>query len=151
MEPNRLLLDVMVGKLTTYLRMCGYDAAYAQEEGIEADEEIREFAREEGRTLLTRDEELAARTEAALLLESRDITDQLGELSAAGFRLELPEEPERCSVCNGRVLAVEGGERPDHAPDDENEIWRCRDCDQYFWKGSHWDRVRETLREARAE
>lgn len=141
----------MLGKLATYLRMCGYDAAYAHEEGIEADEELRKVARREGRTLLTRDEELAARMADAILLESLEIEGQLGELAATGIRLELPDEPERCSVCNGRVLAVGNGQHPPYAPDDEEEIWQCRDCGQYFWKGSHWDRVRETLRKVRAE
>ena len=56
-----LLCDVMLGSLVTYLRMCGYDAADALDRGIEADERLLELAREEGRTLLTRDRQLAAR------------------------------------------------------------------------------------------
>ena len=35
-ETDRLLLDVMLGKLAVYLRMCGYDAAYAGDLGVEA-------------------------------------------------------------------------------------------------------------------
>jgi len=35
---QRFLLDVMLGKLATYLRMCGYDTLYALEEDIEADD-----------------------------------------------------------------------------------------------------------------
>lgn len=146
MEP--LFLDVMLGKLATYLRMCGYDAVYAHEEGLEADDAISDRARETGRTLLTRDEDLAARTGEAVLLESREIESQLRELSAAGFRLELPEEPTRCSVCNGPLRAADAGTAPEHAPDDVADVWQCEDCEQYFWKGGHWDRVRETLRDA---
>lgn len=149
MTSERLLLDVMLGKLVTYLRMCGYDVVAAHELGLEADEEIRELARGEGRTLLTRDEELAGRTAGAILLESREIADQLAELSAAGFRLTLPEQPQRCSVCNGRVQAIDTSEHPEHAPDDEKEVWQCLDCRQHFWKGSHWDQVSETLTAAR--
>jgi uncharacterized protein with PIN domain len=146
MAEERLLLDVMLGKLTTYLRMCGYDAAYAGEEGLETDEAIRARAHSEDRTLLTRDRELAAGTDDALLLESTAIEEQLAECAGAGLELSLPEEPDRCSVCNGRVVAAE--ERPEHAPDDVGTVWRCTACDQYFWKGSHWERVRETLRQA---
>ena len=62
-EPTeRVLLDAMLGKLATYLRMCGHDAAYA----------------------------------------------------------------------------------PDDRP-----VWRCPDCDQWFWKGSHWDRVADVLASVR--
>jgi hypothetical protein len=57
--PDRLLLDTMLGKLATYLRMCGYDAAHALDEEVESD---------------------------AVLLESRDVADQLGELADAGLR-----------------------------------------------------------------
>jgi uncharacterized protein with PIN domain len=59
---ERVLCDAMLGKLARYLRMCGYDTAYALDRGIEADAAIGELARREGRTLLTRDADLAART-----------------------------------------------------------------------------------------
>lgn len=144
MMSEQLLLDVMLGKLARYLRMCGYDAAYAQDRGIEADEQIREWANSEGRILVTRDRELAARTDGAILLDCRDIEAQLAELAAVGFEIELPETPTRCSVCNGSVRAVGGESRPEHAPDD-GELWQCQDCEQHFWKGSHWDRVTATI------
>jgi len=142
MTGEQFLLDVMLGKLATYLRLCGYDTAYAQEEGIEADDELKAFAESEQRRLVTRDRELAARTDGALLLETRDIADQLAELAANGVAIHLPDEPKRCSVCNGRVRTLgEEKRRPEQAPDDIRPIWQCRACDQYFWKGSHWERM----------
>lgn len=144
-EP-RVLLDAMCGKLATHLRICGYDAAYALDRGIESDEGLREFARDEGRTLLTRDRELAARTDDSVLLDSRDVRDQLRELAGVGFALGL-DEPTRCGRCNGRLEPVDGHEStPEYAPDPATEqVWRCEECDQRFWKGSHWERVAATL------
>lgn len=141
-----LLLDVMVGKLTTYLRMCGYDAAYALDRGVEADDELLAWADREGRLLVTRDAELAGRANSAILLQSLDVADQLAELAAAGFELSL-SEPVRCANCNGVLVRVEdGAETPDYAPDtDEQPIWACPDCGQYFWRGSHWADVAKTL------
>ncbi|TKX52332.1 hypothetical protein EXE45_19560, partial [Halorubrum sp. SP9] len=55
----------MCGKLATYLRLCGYDAAYALDRGVEADDRLLDLAADEGRTLVTRDRELAARADAA--------------------------------------------------------------------------------------
>lgn len=145
MTRGRVLLDVMLGKLATYLRMCRYDAVYAQEEGIEADDAIRALADEENRTLLTRDRELAARTEGAILLEGRDVEKQLAELADVGFDLSIPETPTRCSVCNGSVEVASLESPPDYVAGGYDEYWQCRDCGQYFRKGSHWERVEQIL------
>lgn len=144
---RRLVTDAMLGRLTTYLRMCGHDTVYAPDADLESDGEIRGFAREEDRELLTRDVELAAATEDSLLLESKEIRPQLRELRETGFELRLPDTPERCSACNGSVERVSGDEQPpEYAPDPvSTPLWRCRACGQYFWKGSHWDDVARTL------
>lgn len=151
---DRLLVDVMCGKLATYLRMCGYDAAYAldldvAEEGDVPDGSMVDVARETNRRILTRDRQLAARSEDAVLLESRAIEDQLAELSAAGFALILDEEPSFCGECNGPLSAVGSEEpTPEYAPDPATtDVWRCEDCGQHFWKGSHWEDVAATVAE----
>lgn len=142
--PDRFLLDVMLGKLATYLRMCGDDTAYALDRGIEDDDAIRTLAEAENRTLLTRDEELAARTDGSLLLTEREVEDQLRELRNAGVELSLPDQPRRCSACNGRVERADSDGAPEHVPGGV-DAYCCRDCGQWFWEGSHWDDVRETL------
>ena len=144
-EHDALLLDVMLGKLASYLRMCGYDTVYALDRGIEDDDALATLAAAEGRRLVTRDRDLAASTPGALRLDARDVVDQLRELRAAGVRLRLDEQPSRCGACNGQVERVgDGDERPGYAPDD-GPVWRCVDCGQHFWRGSHWADVAETL------
>lgn len=147
MPDRRVLLDAMLGTLATYLRMCGYDAAYALDREVEDDDRLREIARAEGRTLLTRDRQLAADAGDSVLLASRDVSDQLRELAAAGFDLSMADRPSRCGRCNGRLDAVAATETtPGDVPNaDEDDVWRCLDCGQYFWEGSHWDDVAETL------
>ncbi|MEF8856446.1 MAG: Mut7-C RNAse domain-containing protein [Haloplanus sp.] len=148
---RRFLCDAMLGKLARYLRMCGHDTAYALDRGVEADDAVRELARREDRRLLTRDAALAARTEGAIRLSARDIEAQVRELDAAGVSLSLPETPSRCGRCNGPLEPVGGGEAstPPDVPDPaETDVWRCERCGQHFWKGSHWDDVRERLSEA---
>jgi uncharacterized protein with PIN domain len=142
-----LLADAMLGRLVTYLRMCGYDTAYVLDIGLADDDAIRRAARTDGRVLLTRDRDLAARSSNAVELEGRDIETQLAELAAAGFELSLPAEPRRCSTCNGELTAVDPtASTPEHAPDPaETGVWQCRSCGQQFWKGSHWDDVAERL------
>ncbi|MBX0321687.1 Mut7-C RNAse domain-containing protein [Halomicroarcula sp. F13] len=144
-----LLLDAMLGKLASYLRMCGYDAAYALDRGAESDADVLALARTEGRRLVTRDEGLAREMDDALLLTRRDVEEQLRELSGVGFELDLSDEPVHCGTCNAPVERVDRTEpTPDYAPDPAEEpVWRCRDCGQHFWRGSHWDDVADTLAE----
>jgi uncharacterized protein with PIN domain len=146
-DEDGLFLDVMLGKLAVYLRMCGYDTAYAGDRDLEADDRLRSVAEGDDRILLTRDVELAERADRAVLLTERDIGGQLDELREVGVRLELAERPERCGRCNGRLDAVAADETtPEYAPNPPAvDCWRCRACGQVFWKGSHWERVRETL------
>ena len=148
-EREPLVLDAMLGKLATYLRMCGYDTAYGLDRDAEADEALLALAETEGRRVVTRDEGLASRAADAILLTERAVPDQLRELSRAGFELELSPEPVHCGTCNAPVEPVDRTEpTPEYAPDPgETDIWRCRDCGQHFWRGSHWDDVAETLAE----
>jgi uncharacterized protein with PIN domain len=150
---TRLLLDAMLGRLRTYLRMCGHDTVYVLDEGIEADDRILDDARETDRTVVTRDRSLAARAGASILLERRDVEGQLAELRAAGLRLEPTAEPAFCGACNGPLSRVDPATTtPEYAPDPAAvDVWRCGDCGQHFWKGSHWDDVAGTLADLPAE
>lgn len=138
-EDTPLLLDVMLGGLVSPLRMIGYDTAYALERDVEADEAIIELADREKRRLLTRDQQLAAQVQESHLLSETDPHDQLAALEQRGFELEL-DEPQRCSRCNSRLQSVTEGSGPRNGPDPNQErVWQCRACGQYYWKGSHWD------------
>ncbi|MCD2202049.1 Mut7-C RNAse domain-containing protein [Halobacterium sp. KA-6] len=135
----------MLGSLARMLRMCGHDAAYCLDRGVEADDAIRDLAAREDRVLVTRDRELAERAPESILVESKDVDDQLREVAAAGVDL-TPTPGERCGACNGELHEVEGEtEIPEYVPDDALPVWRCEDCGQYFWEGSHWDDVEKRL------
>jgi uncharacterized protein with PIN domain len=129
----KLLTDTMLGRLTTYLRMCGYDTVYTLDEDLEGNREIREYAAAEGRRLVTRNRDLAARTDGTILLESRDLETMLSTLQAEGFELSLPEHPQRCSSCNGTVERVGPDEQtPEYAPNPRSiDVWRCTECGQH--------------------
>ncbi|MCL9818525.1 Mut7-C RNAse domain-containing protein, partial [Natronocalculus amylovorans] len=55
----------------------------------------------------------------------------------------IPTVWEAPSFTTGR-MSHERIERPEHAPADL-PLWECRDCEQVFWKGSHWDNVKQRL------
>ena len=191
-DPPPVLVDAMCGTLATYFRMCGYDAVYALDEGIEDDDRLASRSVAEGRLLITRDRELAARVDDALYLAERDVLDQLRAIADAGYPVELASEPSHCGSCNGPLERVDAGGRipdgidpPAYVPDpgdadrdgadgdadrdgadgdvdrdgadgdgaDGGDVdsdaprrfWRCRDCDRWFWKGSHWARGADRL------
>jgi uncharacterized protein with PIN domain len=137
----------MCGGVLTYLRMCGHDALFAPDRDLGADDAIVDAAREERRTVITRDRDLASLAADAVLIRAHEPEAQLEELAAAGVDFSLPDPPERCGRCNGSLEAVPPSASTDeYAPDPaEESVWRCRDCGQCFWKGSHWGRVAETL------
>lgn len=149
----RFLVDTMCGRLPPYLRLCGHDTVYAKDRAVEADEELLALADVEGRTILTRDRQLADRADRAVLLTARETDAQLSELASAGIDLTPTGTPRRCGRCNGPIEAVTGENQqlpeyvPDELPRDDQEatLWRCRSCEQFFWKGSHWKRMVETL------
>lgn len=143
----RLLCDSMCGRLARYLRMCGHDAAYALDRDVESDAAVARLARAEDRTLVTRDEALATRVEDAILLTGREVADQLRELRDRGVDVSIADEPAYCGQCNGTLRIVPPEVRlPDYVPDGfDGDVYRCERCGQFFWRGSHWDDVREML------
>jgi hypothetical protein len=146
-ETDRLLCDVMLGKLAVYLRFCGFDTAYAGDRGIETDDRIAATAEREGRRLCTRDVELADRVPGSILLTERDVEAQLSELREAGVELAAAEPPRYCGRCNGELVGIDpDAGTPEYAPEpSETDCFRCRACGQVFWRGSHYERMRETV------
>ncbi|APW98129.1 hypothetical protein CHINAEXTREME_10165 [Halobiforma lacisalsi AJ5] len=177
----RLLLDVMCGGLVPYLRLCNHDTAYAGERGrdLEGDDAVVVVAEDEDRTVVTRDVALANRTAdspGSILLEAHEVEAQLVELATAGVPLDIAAEPRFCGRCNGPLERVDPDavdDLPDYVPgpgsrgadssgngtgdgteadrDRPSDLWRCVDCGQYFWQGSHWDRMAATLQAVRSD
>lgn len=136
----------MCGGVLSQLRMCGHDAAFAPDRDLEADESMATAARNENRTVITRDRSLAGNVDDAILLRQHDPEAQLAELAGAGLDVSLPEELVRCGR-NGQLVSVSEAESTDgYAPDPAEEpVWRCVDCGQCFWNGSHWEDVGRAL------
>lgn len=68
----------MLGTLAKWLRIMGYDAAYAEKGN---DNEIIELAEREDRVLLTRDRELSSRHKNSLLIDGTELEYQIKKWS----------------------------------------------------------------------
>lgn len=142
----KLLADCMLGRLAKWLRLLGYDTAY---DNGASDQELARRARAEGRVLLTRDRELAARRGLrTLLIESEMLEEQVREVRDA-----LGPPPgsalSRCSVCNVVLESVSPVEIADRVPPyvlrTQTEFQRCPGCGKVYWPGTHLQAMREQM------
>ncbi|MBS1263117.1 MAG: hypothetical protein MAG715_00286 [Methanonatronarchaeales archaeon] len=138
----RLLVDDMLGSLARWLRIAGHDVLYGGDvEG--GDDALLRRSREEGRVLVTRDVELASRSGDSVLLGTRDLDEQLSKVADA-LGLELEPVMERCTLCNSELVPAESVDE-DYVPEDAEDLMVCSSCGRYYWRGSHWERIRERL------
>jgi len=149
-EP-RFVLDVHLGRLASYLRLAGFDAAYANDA---TDAALAAAARAEGRALLTRDRGLLKRREVERgywvreTRPRRQLAEVLRHFELAGRLSPLA----RCGRCNGRLGPVEKAAIADGLPPrtrrDHDVFHRCTLCGRVYWRGSHVARIERLLARA---
>lgn len=146
-EP-RFLLDNHLGRLTAYLRMLGFDSQY---DNAFSDEQMADILISDARILLTRDRRLLMRkvVRFGYCLRSLEPQEQLREVIRR-FGLKPCIKPfHRCLRCNGILQPVEKTAVLDRLEPKTklyyNEFARCSDCDQIYWKGSHFERMEKLI------
>lgn len=147
-EP-RFLADEMLGSLARWLRIMGYDTEYARDM---TDGDILQRAETEGRTVLTRDRELALRAgDRGMLVRSDDGDEQLTEVTRC-FGLIFDEAHTRCALCNRELVPITADEASERVPprvlERHNEFLSCPSCGRVYWKGTHWAGIRRHIDEA---
>ncbi len=144
----------MLGKLTRWLRILGYDTKYPANVD---DKALIELARLEGRVLLTRDVQLCrlatGRRVDHLLIEGQSGAERLAALSkACGITLHLDPNTSRCPKCNARIKPINKElirlSIPAATARVFQEFWKCPECGKIYWQGSHWRKILETLDKA---
>ncbi|WP_346297713.1 Mut7-C RNAse domain-containing protein [Geoglobus acetivorans] len=141
------MVDRMLGKLATWLRIFGYDTLYIGDFDVD-DEDTFLLENFQDRILLTRDKELYERSvrrgRKVVFIDSDSVIEQIREMQEFGITAEI--RMVRCSVCNTllrkpterearEVMKMEGIE--------ENlmeryELWYCENCRKLYWLGSHY-------------
>ena len=142
------IADAHLGGLARLLRMLGFDTRY---ENAFADRDLVELALRERRIILTRDRELLKCREVlrGSFVHARKPEAQLREV-VARFGLEHQAHPfTLCLHCNLRLEALEKSQVATRVPERIAEQYTqfvcCPGCNQVFWQGSHWARMREML------
>jgi len=153
----RFLVDGMLGGLARWLRILGQDVRY---DASREDNELLRIAHEENMVLLTRDEELyqralARRISSALMLGETE-EERLAQIASI-FDIDLYVDmtETKCPECGGGLKETPKSDVADEVPQASlklyDRFWRCtnQNCGKVYWVGSHWDRIRQTLEEAR--
>jgi uncharacterized protein with PIN domain len=160
-EFMKFIADSMLGRLARWLRLLGHDTLYFS--SIE-DRRLLKIAREESRTLLTRDTRLVKMKglQNFLLLRENDTFQQLktvittfdlvpyDQLSKGGF--EIPHSiHSRCSLCNSPLADIPLEHVrpfvPDYVYRTSAAMKKCVHCSKFYWKGTHHEKLRKKLRE----
>ena len=139
----------MLGSLTRWLRILGYDTVYYSDK---EDEDLRNEAKATGRILVTRDLELSNKAKKdgveSILILTEQVTDQLIEL-VQSYDISLTPMNTRCPRCNGSLKPIEKklveGRVPPESFRAFTDFWICHECEAVYWKGSHWAQIEETL------
>jgi uncharacterized protein with PIN domain len=147
-KKRAFLLDRMLGKLCTKMRMLGLDAKLNPE-----GEDGRFFlnAAREGRIPVTRARDSRDRPgPKPIILQSGDAFEQIAELFAA-----LGETPQfdpfsRCIVDNVPLVEVPAsavkGQVPPYVAKTFTRYHRCPECKRIYWEGTHFREMAEQVK-----
>lgn len=148
--PSEFIADVHLGKLTRYLRLLGFDTVYKNDA---KDTDIIDAALRHNRTVLTRDIGLLkhGRLKHGYWLRSTDPNEQVLEVITY-FELADDMHPfTLCMNCNGYLepVAKEGvsSKLPPKIKKNFEEFRQCQACGQVYWKGSHYQKLIEKVRQ----
>lgn len=146
------ILDVHLGKLARYLRLLGFDVAYANHWD---DPEIVHRALEEHRTILTRDRGLLERKAVAsgYLVQNLKPDAQLQEV-LDHFDLRKRLNPySRCPLCGTLIEPVSKEQvlniLPPRVARRYRKFYHCPSCGKVYWKGDHFRNLTPLIRRAR--
>ena len=140
----KFILDVHLGKLAKYLRMCGFDTVYQNDYG---DKKIIEISLEENRIILTRDIGLlkVKSVSNGYFIRDQNSKAQLIEVLKYFDLYQAINPFNRCIKCNGKLESIEKEKIIQQLEPLTQKyfdtFFRCTHCQSIFWEGSHFDRM----------
>ncbi|MGW8246500.1 MAG: Mut7-C RNAse domain-containing protein [Acidiferrobacterales bacterium] len=142
------VLDTHLGRLAAYLRMFGFDSLYRNDYD---DPELARISSGQQRILLTRDRKLLMRKQVTrgYFIRERWPRKQLLEVLHRFDLFDLQQPFTRCMHCNGKIRKIDKRSIESHLPPRTrafySEFWQCGDCGKTYWKGSHYQRMKQLI------
>ncbi len=144
----KFVVDCMLGKLSKWLRILGFDALYMNKA---EDRDLLLLARRENRTLLTKDHALlhSAAGLPCLYIESDSWPEQLVQVLDA-FKLRGKVRPHsRCLACNAGLRRIPKKSAQNLVPPfvlaRASSFAACPACGRIFWPGTHFRDMDRTI------
>ncbi|MFW9957381.1 MAG: Mut7-C RNAse domain-containing protein [Candidatus Odinarchaeota archaeon] len=140
------IVDAMLGKLATWLRLTGHDTFYSTKL---PDDDIIRIALEQKRVLLTSDAILASRakeTGVEVMLVRGSVDEEVASVFLQyGIKPEADPAISRCTKCNGELVHITKDEKkqieelvPERTYNYYQEFWFCKYCKSVFFHGGQW-------------
>ena len=153
----KFIVDVNVGRLATWLRIMGYDAAFPR---TASDNELVRLALNQDRMLITRDSGFLLRRcvrlgqMRMLYVVADDLRGKLRQLIRE-LHLNLEGGFSRCLRCNEPLAPVGKAAVADRIPDyvarTQKSFSQCSSCHRVYWPGTHWSNMMSELARANRE
>jgi uncharacterized protein with PIN domain len=156
----KFLTDAMLGKLTRFLRIFGYDTVYANDLidyfnlAPVPDERLIEYARQNGRFIITKDYLLYKQfQENSIFLNDKGIYNYLKQLNKnLGLKFKFNLKQARCSLCNSHLKKVRNKVLIKESVLEEtynnySEFYQCSNlqCNKTYWRGSHIEDIERNI------
>ena len=145
----KFILTKELGRLARWLRILGYDTIY-----YDKDDKSRLIiiSLRDRRVILTRDSKMSRFTGVRMFrITEDDIEKQLAQV-AKGLDLDIEEDKTflRCVDCNEPLVDIKKNKVKDRVPPyvfkTQKKFKMCPACNKIFWKGTHWQLVKEFLK-----
>jgi uncharacterized protein with PIN domain len=144
---KHFVVDSMLGKLATWLRILGFDTLY---ERLHSWEQIETY-RTQGFLLITRNRRWSGQTRIFCLTAN----DPLEQLRAITVLVPVTSKEirllQRCVRCNELLQETAReqafGQVPDYIFAIHISFHRCPNCRRLYWPGSHSERIMQRLQQ----
>ena len=147
------IVDAMLGKLATWLRLTGHDTFYSTKVH---DDELLRIAIDQNRILLTSDAILSRRAMnagAEVMLVRGSVDEEVASVfSKYGISPDADPSKSRCTKCNGSLTHLKDEEKeriknlvPEQTYNHYTDFWFCEYCKSVFFEGGQLSNINDYM------
>ncbi|MFB5620074.1 MAG: Mut7-C RNAse domain-containing protein [Nitrosopumilus sp.] len=146
------LVDAMLGNVARKLQLIGFDSEYKS--NID-DLQLIEKAKREQRVIISKDRELIIKAKkqgiiSVHITKENEVEQFLEILEQIPLELDaVSGDRARCTKCNSSTSQIDkskiSGKIPQKVSEFNDKFWKCDNCDQIYWEGTHIKKIQEFL------